>query len=184
MKVVLFLSLIVFNLMAISKAEAKFGKDGYLFDVSIFNSSDSAKRKTTTGEGEGKSSSMYYNVNLGKVSEKGYYYGGIYSGRSSSTNGTSNEGGSAFGLSVGMFTEDGYFVLAHYLVSATDNIYKSGSGFQLDGGFKFSIGNNWLLGGNLSYRSVTYTKLSYEDPTFVSLAVTELRPMLSLGYLF
>jgi hypothetical protein len=166
-------------------AEARFGKEGYMLDISLYYTSDNSSTATAAMTSTSKATTTIYDVNFGKLSEKGIYYGALYTSRSATSGGLPvGEGGTAMGLSLGLFSEVGYYVMAHYLVTAKDGSYLSGSGIQGDVGFKSSLGSDWLIGGNFSYRSLTYKKMKPDDPTFVSLTKSEIMPMLSIGYLF
>ncbi|MGZ3743843.1 MAG: hypothetical protein ACXVB1_14385 [Pseudobdellovibrionaceae bacterium] len=161
------------------------GGSGILLDLNLFYASskiDDVNSGTTTHQTD--STTAIYDMKLGYLNGDGLYLGGIYTSRSDSVLNASGTSGSAMGASVGYMGGGGFFIEGHYLLSATYGEYKSGTGVQADLGYKASVGNGWLVGGELTYRSITYKKNETLGASFESRQVTEVLPMISFGYLF
>ena len=166
-------------------AEARGGgtSSGVLFDVNLYYGSSATNLKTTGTETKSENKTVLYDIKLGSLSGSGFYWGGLYSSRTTSVLNANGENGSAMGASIGYFGAAGFFIMGHYLVSATYGEYKEGSGIQADLGYKFDIGSGWLLGGELSYRNITYKK-NDTVANLESYNVADVLPMLSVGYVF
>ena len=161
------------------------GGSGVLFDVNLYYGSSKSATKLTGGTETTNSdnSSAIYDIKLGYLSDSGLYFGGIYTSRSDSALNASGTNGSAMGASIGYFGSMGFFIQGHYLLSAEYGPYKEGKGIQVDVGYKAGVGSGWLLGGELTYRSIGYKKhdtISNLD----TYTLTEVVPMISIGYLF
>jgi hypothetical protein len=158
---------------------------GIIFDVNLFY--ESAKYETTNTGGSASTDSdtttAIYDIKLGYLSSSGLYLGGIYTSRSNSVLNQSGTNGSAMGGSVGYMGDAGIFIQGHYLTGATYGVYSDGSGLQVDVGYKAGVGTGWLLGAELSHRSIDYKKSS-SNASLASYKVTETFPMVSIGYMF
>jgi hypothetical protein len=165
-------------------AEAR-GGSGILFDLNLFYNSSKAELTQSGGAADVKSDSTtaIYDIKLGYLADSGLYLGGIYTSRSNSLLNQSGTNGSATGASVGYMGAAGIFLQGHYLTSATYGTYSDGSGIQADFGYKGGMGSGWLLGAELSYRSITYKKDS-ANSGLESYKLNEVIPMISIGYLF
>jgi hypothetical protein len=161
------------------------GGSGVLLDANLYYHSARTETKDVGGVSKTLSdgTTAIYDIKLGYLMSEGLYIGGIYTSRSDSALNLSGNSGSATGASVGYMAGTGIFVMGHYLVSGTYGTYSDGSGIQADFGYKAGMGSGWLLGAELSYRSMTYKKDS-SNAALDSYKVTELFPMVSVGYLF
>jgi hypothetical protein len=161
------------------------GGSGILFDVNLYYSSSKSTTKTTAGvETIGTDgSTAIYDIKLGYFGNSGLYFGGIYTSRSESVLNASGTSGSAMGGSIGYFASSGIFLMAHYIASASYGFYKEGTGVQADLGYKAGVGSGWLLGGEISYRSIGYKK-NENIANLDTYTVAEVVPMISIGYLF
>lgn len=171
---------VVFLLVTVPAAGAT---SGVLFSLNAFYTTDKVEVESggVTSTVDAKDSA--YDVKLGYLSNSGLYWGGLYTSRSSDIGG-STSAGTATGASLGYVGSRGFYVMGHYLLSATagDN-YKEGSGMQVDLGYMSAVSGGLILGVELTYRSVTYKK----DETNAALdhyKHDEVMPMLTLGYLF
>ncbi len=161
------------------------GGSGVLLDLNLnYGSSktDDINSGVTTHQTD--TTSAIYDVKLGYLSGSGLYLGGIYTSRSDSVLNAAGTSASAMGASVGYMGSAGFFITGHYLLSATNGEYKEGTGMQADLGYKAGLGNGWMLGAELTYRSITYKKNSTLAATFESRQTTEVMPMVSVGYMF
>lgn len=169
-----------------STAMARGGGSGILFDANLFYTSTKAE---TTNQGStnatvnADSTNAIYDIKLGYLSDSGLYFGGIYTSRSDSLLNQSGSSGSATGASLGYMADSGLFVHAHYLVSAKMGVYSEGTGYQADFGYKASMGSGWLLGAELTYRSMSYKK-STSNSNLETYKLTEVLPMISIGFIF
>lgn len=168
-----------------SEAQARGGGSGVLFDVNLYYASGKVESKNTGGSStvSADGSTAIYDIKLGLLSGSGLYWGGIYTSRSSSILNQSGSSGSALGASIGYMGASGFFVMGHYLLNATEGDYKNGSGLQADFGYKAGVGSGWLVGAELSYRSMTY-KESDSNASLEYYKKDEVIPMISVGYLF
>jgi hypothetical protein len=165
-------------------AQARGGGSGVLFDVNLYYGSSKEDQKLTDGtESKSGSTTAIYDIKLGYLGGSGLYLGGIYTSHSSTPLDGSGTNGSAMGGSVGYFGSTGFFIMGHYLVTGTYGKYTDGSGMQVDLGYKAGVGGNWLVGGELSYRSMTYKK-NEDIANLDSYTSTDIVPMVSIGYMF
>lgn len=165
-------------------AEAR-GGSGILFDVNAYYSSSKSEGKQTGGTNDVKSDSSVaiYDLKLGYLTESGLYVGGLYTSRSNNVLDQSGTNGSATGVSLGYMGAAGIFLQGHYLTNASYGTLSEGTGLQADVGYKAGMGSGWLLGGELSYRSISYKKQS-DNAGLDTYKITEVIPMISIGYLF
>lgn len=164
-------------------AQARSGS-GVLFDVNLYYGSTAQSLKAIGGtETKSENSTAMYDIKLGYLTGSGLYWGGIYSSKSYTVLNAEGTNASALGASLGYFGSSGFFIMGHYLASATHGKdLKDGTGFQADLGYKAGVGGNWLVGGELTYRSISFKK--DESIGVESYTLSEVVPMLSIGYLF
>jgi hypothetical protein len=180
------LSILVMALTLTSAAQARGGGSGVLFDVNLYYGSNKTETKNTNSANSttnSDSTTAIYDIKLGYLSGSGLYFGGIYTSRSNSLLNQSGTAGSDYGASLGYFGASGLFIMGHYIASAKNDVYDNGTGAQVDLGYKAGVGGDWLLGGEITYRSIGYKKSS-SNAALDTYTVTEVFPMLSLGYLF
>ncbi len=122
-----------------------------------------------------------YDVKLGYLMGNGFYLGGIYSTRNATNN--SSEDGKAMGASAGYIGSGGFFLKGHYILSAERGIYKEGSGVQGDFGYLTNVTSSFMVGVELTYRSIDYKK-SDNNSSLESHKQEELFPMLTVGFVF
>lgn len=161
------------------------GGSGVLFDVNLFYTSSKIESKNTGGAATVTTdgSTAIYDLKLGYLPGSGLYWGGIYTSRSNSVLNQSGTSGSALGASLGYMGSNGFFIMGHYLFSATEGDLSEGTGIQADLGYKAGMGSGWVVGGELTYRSITYKK-DASNPSLESYKKDEVLPMISIGYLF
>lgn len=165
-------------------AQARGGGSGVLFDVNLYYTSTKVEDKNNGNTNQiSDGTTSIYDIKLGYLGGDGWYFGGIYNSRSDSALNASGTAGSAMGASLGYFGSAGFFFMGHYMMNGTRGTYKEGSGIQVDLGYKAGVSGNWLVGGELSYRSMTFKK-NETITGFESRTITEIIPMVSIGYLF
>lgn len=169
----------------VTTAEARGGGSGVLFDVNLYYASNKVQSKDTGSAAQTTTdgSAAIYDVKLGYLSGSGLYFGGLYTSRSNSVLNQSGTSGSATGGSIGYVGASGFFVMAHYLMGASNGDYNEGTGQQADLGYKAGVGGGWLVGAEFSYRNITYKK-NDSNVNLESYTTTEVIPMISLGYIF
>lgn len=177
--------LVLVSLMTLAAtAQARGGGSGILFTLNAFYNTDKTESQDIGGTATtAESKAAIYDVKLGYLGSSGFYWGGLYTSRSSDVGGSSTSG-SATGASVGYVGSMGFYVMGHYILSATQGTnYKEGSGMQADLGYMTAINGSFIVGVELTYRSISYKK----DETNTNLdhyKHDEVMPLLTLGYLF
>lgn len=136
----------------------------------------------TTPGTQSKSNNSIYDLKLGYLTGSGLYMGGLYSLRKVETDSDTQEG-SGLGASVGYIGASGFFIKGHYLLSATNGDLEEGTGVQADVGYIATVGGPFIVGVELTYRSIEYKKHK-TVPTLEKLKNDELFPMLTVGFLF
>lgn len=139
--------------------------------------------------GDSKDQRTILDAKLGYLMDNSIYVGGIYSSFSQNT-GTSSPSRTATGVTLGYHGDNGFFFDLNYYLMATYNSggsseFKNGSGFGADFGYNVMVSSNVYLGLQVSYRSVTYKKVS-TGSTEVDRqnTVTDLYPLLNVGFYF
>lgn len=155
-------------------AEARSSSSGVLFTVNGTIEKVEAETGTTTS----KSDFTLIDFKLGYLGGSGLYLGGMYTMRDG---GDSSSSGTALGASLGYVGSKGFFIKGHYILSAEYGDWAKGTGIQVDAGYLSNVTSSVVLGVEISHRSVEYT----DNPaSTASLKLTELRPMLTLGFIF
>ena len=125
------------------------------------------------------SKTSLYDIKLGYLSPSGLYLGALYTSRN--TTEILSETGKALGASVGYFGTNGFFLKGHYLLSAERGYYKKGSGLQAEVGYLTHISDAFIVGVELTHRSITYTENEW-IPLLDNRKETELFPLLTIGF--
>lgn len=154
---------------------------GVLLNVNAYMYNYSSK--TEPGGSTADGSSSIYDVKLGYLSND-WYYGLLMTSRNEDPLGNGSKSGSAMGAGAGYFFGEGFFLMAHYILSATYNDdLKKGTGFQFDFGYLTNVSSNFQVGVELTRRDITYK----EHKTIASLdsfELVETFPMLTFGFIF
>lgn len=158
------------------------GGSGVLLNVNAFMYNETYKYEgSVSAEGDGDTS--IYDLKLGYLSNS-WYVGALMTSRNEDPTGTGSSTGSATGISGGYFFGEGFFLMAHYIFSATEgDDYKKGTGLQFDFGYLANVSSNFQVGVELTRRSITY-KENDTDSNFDSYVHTETFPMLTFGFIF
>lgn len=152
---------------------------GILLTANLFMYNTTEER-TPGGTSNGKES--IYDIKLGYLTGTGLYLGGIYTLRNSEVNSTTFDGNAA-GASLGYMGTNGFYLMGHYLLTATDGYLKEGSGIQADFGYMTEVSSSFMVGVELTYRSLDYKK-DDTNSAITKVNRTELMPMLTLGLVF
>lgn len=153
-------------------------------DLSYLSSKTETDVSGTTATAE--TATTFYDISFGKMLGANIFLGALYSTSNDKTTGASvstTTSGSATGASLGYIFDSGVFLTATYLLSATYDDYKKGTGYQIDLGWRSFLSSSFFVGAKLATRSIKYT----ENETisgFNSLTTTSTMPYISLGFGF
>lgn len=172
---ILALAVLLTTSMAASLAQARGSASGVmvLANAFIYNSTDEDNGTKV------ESKNSVYDIKLGYLTGSGLYLGGLYTIRNSESGGSSSDG-KALGGSVGYVGANGFFVMGHYIASAElgDDL-KEGTGIQGDLGYITNVTGAFVVGVELTYRSIEYKKA--DDSKYKK---DELMPLLTVGFVF
>lgn len=135
----------------------------------------------STPGGKAESKLSIYDIKLGYLNGGGLYLGGLYTMRNQENG--SSEDGNALGASIGYVGSAGFFVKGHYILSAERGDFKEGTGVQADFGYLTNVTSSFMVGVELTYRSIDYKK-NAGIPGLTSYKQEELFPMLTVGFVF
>jgi len=169
-------------LVPVNSAHAKGGGGGWLLGIDFSHISSKAETVTSGVTASGESSTSIYDVSIGSLMSSGLYLGVLYSTQSAKSTDTTT--GSAMGVSVGAIADNGFNIIASYILSATDGEYKKGSGYQIDLGWRHFLSSSFYLGTKVAVRSVKYTENETLSSSFESITYTTTIPYVVLGFGF
>jgi hypothetical protein len=175
-------ALVMATSVCASFAQARGSSSGVMFTANVFmyNNSEEVTTGSTTSKGDSKSS--IYDIKGGYLTGDGLYFGGLYTMRNAEA-GNSSYDGKNLGVSLGYVGVNGFFVMGHYILSAEYGPLKEGTGIQGDFGYITNVTGSFLVGVELTYRSIEYKK--DEDSAGVDKhKKDELLPMLTVGFVF
>jgi hypothetical protein len=148
--------------------------------VSYFKTKDESNG-ATAGESEVKA----YDFKLGYLDGSGLFLGGMYSMISYDDN-----DGKAFGPTLGYSHYSGfyalftYFLVAEQDISATQTLVE-GMGPQIDVGWVFPITRMFMIGPQISYRSISYDKIDNSGTeSTLDYSRSQIMPYISLWFRF
>lgn len=144
----------------------------------------SSKTETETGglKSTSESTNTLYDLSFGGMLGANLYVGAMYSTKNDKSLSTSTNG-SATGVSIGYVFDSGVHLTGTYFLTATDENYKKGSGYEIDLGWRSFISSSFFVGAKLAMRSLKYT----ENATilgFQSVTSTTTLPYISFGFGF
>lgn len=178
-KLSLFLSALLATTMMASLAQARGSASGVMLTANAFMYNTNVDVTPGTSA---KSENSIYDIKLGYLGGSGLYLGGIYSIRKETTDSSSLDG-KAMGASVGYVGASGFFIKGHYLLSAEYGDFKEGTGIQGDFGYITNVTGAFIVGVELTYRSIEYKK-NDTIPGLEKLKRNELFPLLTVGFVF
>lgn len=177
-------------LLLSTSAWAKGGGSGTYLGMNLDYSTYNSKTTTNAGSTESKSNSTDYDLMLGYVMSSGLYVGAVYNGVSSDTGGTDPKV-TALGASVGYMPGNGFQLVGHYFVSASQkssapDTTLTGTGMGVDIGYLFQVNGSFNLGAVLAYRSVNYTKVEVSGVEVAGekVDVTSMGPKFVFAFMF
>ena len=171
---------ICLSLMIGSIAQARISGGGYLFNINT--NYDQTKTESEPSGSTSESTQTVHDIKLGMIGDN-LYLGAILTSRSQQSPGFEDETGSATGVSAGYFFESGFYVMAHYYISAKYKTYEEGTGYQFDLAYLMMVSQKFHVGVELSNRSIKYTK-DTANAALESYTLGETFPMLTLGFIF
>lgn len=155
----------------------------------FYNSVSEADNSSTT-----KLTKTYVDFNLGYLEASGLYFGVLYFNDTISNSGSGvTPTFTGYGASIGYFFRSGWFLNGHYIIDSTYDKptssldkWTKGSGYQVDGGYSFSVSSDFSIAAELSYRTVKYTNYNNgsTDITGSSYTRTETFPQMKLSFAF
>ena len=178
-KALLVLGVFCATAMTALTAQARGSSSGVMVTANAFMYNNTTD---VTPGGSSDSKSSIYDIKIGYLGGGGLYLGGIYTMRNSSS-GSSTSDGKALGASVGYVGATGFFIKGHYLLSAEAGDYKEGTGIQADFGYITNVTGAFMVGVELTYRSIEYKK-NDSAPGLEKYKTSELFPMLTVGFVF
>lgn len=166
----------------VSVAQARGSSSGVMATLNAYMYNNTTEVTSGGSSSSSDSKVSIYDIKLGYLTGNGLYLGGLYTMRNS-TNGSNSTDGKNLGASVGYVGASGFFIKGHYILSAEYGDLKEGSGLQADLGYINNITGNFLVGVELTYRSVEYKK-DESNASVDKYKMTELFPMLTVGFVF
>lgn len=166
----------------VSSAQARGSSSGVMATLNAYMYNQTVETTSGGASSSSEADSIIYDLKLGYLTGSGLYLGGLYTMRNSKSGSTTTEGKN-LGASVGYFGANGFFIKGHYILSAEYGDLKEGTGLQADLGYINNITGNFLVGVELTYRSVEYKK-DESSPSLDKYKLTELFPMLTVGFVF
>ena len=165
-----------------SLAQARGSSSGVMATLNAYMYNQSSEATAGSSTSSSESNNSIYDLKLGYLTGNGLYLGGLYTMRSAKSGSTTTDGKN-LGASVGYVGASGFFIQGHYILSAEYGDLKEGTGLQADLGYINNITGNFLVGVELTYRSVEYKK-DESNPSMDKYKLTELFPMLTVGFVF
>ncbi|MCC6276496.1 MAG: hypothetical protein IT289_01125 [Oligoflexia bacterium] len=180
-----------------SQAQAAKGGSGFVLAPDVMYTNDNLQLSATS---KSDTSRIEVGGRVGWKFSSPLYLGGIYVMDNTSTkpaSGASTESNvSGYGASVGLITDNGFALIAHYVISsefrsvtgstpASKITYSEGSGFQVDIGYHWMVGSKLRIGPEFSYSSLNFKKQKADNASTTSTAdvkYTGIRP--SIGFVF
>ncbi len=167
------------------------GGGGVLLGLNLSYSTDKDETTTTTTTTNDYKTTLM-DIKLGYQAMSGLYFGLLYINDTGSSNST-NKATTGYGPTLGYMANNGFFIHATYLLdgeydaSTADSFkYKKGTGIQADLGYLFPVSSSFLIGAELSYRSIKYGTYynGTADVTTQTRTNTSMDPKISLAFIF
>lgn len=143
----------------------------------------------TDGVASGEMEFSTYDFKLGYVGGSGLYLGGMYQMRKGSIAGV-DASGTAVGPTLGFNHYSGFYALFTYFLMATEEVapsveFTDGMGPQIDVGWVFPITRVFMIGPQISYRSIGYDKVDNAGTeTDTDFTRSNILPYISLWFRF
>lgn len=132
--------------------------------------------------GTGENAMTILNVKAGTMVAGGIYVGGIYDSRTDESSGSKTER-TGYGATIGYHSNgwflDGSFLISSSIKTSGGTMVDGGTGYGIDLGRNFDVMSNVFLGLQISYKSISYTKVNGAEQS--NKIKSELTPMLNVG---
>ncbi|AHI05850.1 hypothetical protein BDW_06720 [Bdellovibrio bacteriovorus W] len=172
---------LVFSMFGATNALARGTANGVLATLSGTITKHTVK---VEGQPESKEDTLLGDIKIGYLNGNGLYLGGLYGfGNVSNDDGVGNSGDSkvtTYGASIGYVGATGFYLTGHYLFASKFDDLEEGNGFQIDFGHLSNVTSTFVVGVQVSYKSMEY---KVQD-IGTKVKTTDLFPMLTLGFLF
>lgn len=171
---------LVFSTFGATNALARGTANGVLATLSGTITSQTSKEE---GQPEAKETMTLGDIKVGYLNGNGLYLGGLYGFGSSESDagaGAIDNKETVYGASIGYVGATGFYLTGHYLFAGKTDVLEEGNGFQLDFGHLSNVTSTFVVGVQVSYRSIDYK----EKDTAIKVKTTAFYPMLTLGFLF
>lgn len=182
-----FLCLIVLlsNLLPLNNAFAKSGNYNWLLGVDLsylsIKSEAAANGETVSSE----RGNTLYDLSLVYFVASAYI-GAIYTTTNTTNTAltlSANTSGNALGASAGYAFDNGTYITISYLITATNQDYKKGSGSQIDLGWRAFLSSAFFIGTKLTLRTIRYAE-NNTISGFDTHSDKTILPYLSFGFSF
>ena len=176
---------VLFTVFATTASTAAQASDNIILGLSLNRSTLNTEGPTI---GTGESTALTYDLKIGKVSDW-LYLGGIYSVASNTSNGGSEVKRTALGATAGYHDKGFLLDLSYFLTAKKDasaTVLNKGTGFGLDIGYNWMMGQSFFLGLQMVYRKFTYEEVEASGVTTTqeNKVLSETYPMINLGLAF
>ncbi|MBN8542281.1 MAG: hypothetical protein J0L82_17960 [Deltaproteobacteria bacterium] len=151
-----------------------------------FKISAAAGRLDTSTDGStlgtGENSTHLLNLKAGAMVASQIFVGGIYDSRTDESSGSKTER-TGYGATLGYHSNgwflDGSFLFSSSIKTPGGAMIEGGTGFGIDLGGTFDVMSNVFVGLQMSYKSISYTKVDGVEQS--NKIKSELTPMLLVG---
>lgn len=147
------------------------------------------ERKIEDASGTTKTTETTVDVRAGYSYPGGFYIGGIYNSENTKIDASYDEKGTHYGASVGYVSKT-WNMIGSYIFGG-ERTYTGGvkridvSGPQVDLAYMFDLSGGAMLGPQLTWRSIEYTKVEFAGvKTDSKYKITDVRPMIALMFMF
>lgn len=165
--------LLASSVIGISEAQA------FKIGVSIAKLDTSTDGNTL---GTSENAMTILNLKAGTLVTGEIYVGGIYDSRTDESSGSKTER-TGYGATIGYHSNgwflDGSFLISSSIKTAGGTMIEGGSGYAIDLGRNFDVMSNIYLGLQISYKSISFTKVNGVEES--NKLKSELTPMLNVG---
>ena len=146
------------------------------------------REETLPADSSYKTTELRLDARIGYILPMGLYVGGMYAS-TNSDDGTTNNGGSMIGPTIGYYSMMGFYSLFtyHIIGELEEGVskYTGAQGPQADIGWIFPISSFFAIGPQLTWRSIEYDKLETAGVSVESNRKdTSIAPYVSLWFMF
>ena len=164
---------------SIKTISRSYSRKGLILDSIIYLGQTEAKANPVNLN-QWKATTTIYDIKLGYILENNIYYGVEYSIRNDTQISLATSSGSAAGLGLGYFNDNGFNFRGFYRLSEIFENYSNGSGIQADLGYMINLNVNFFIGLAISYRQSTF-KTNNTIVAFDTWTRKEIYPFVTVG---